>query len=155
MRLSSPTVNVAIVIVPMPGGKFIFVEEVKEACKGLWSLPGGVVEKGESIADAAVREVAEEAGVVVEPTGILRVEHQRFVTDQATPYERFRFIVVARYLSGVLKKTADAESGRADVFTFQDAESLPFRPGYDLTWLQRMNGGAPLMPIDSYHFSVV
>lgn len=41
--------------------------------KGKWSLPGGVVEAGESIIEAARRELYEETGIVAEPVGILWV----------------------------------------------------------------------------------
>jgi putative hydrolase of HD superfamily len=43
---------------------------VREAETGLWQTVGGAVEPGESPAQAAVREAGEEAGVVVELTGI-------------------------------------------------------------------------------------
>jgi 8-oxo-dGTP pyrophosphatase MutT (NUDIX family) len=41
--------------------------------KNLWVLPGGLIEAGELPADAAVREVWEEMGVLVHLTGILGV----------------------------------------------------------------------------------
>lgn len=43
---------------------------VREAETGLWQTIGGAVEPDESPADAAIRETAEEAGVVVELAGI-------------------------------------------------------------------------------------
>ena len=43
---------------------------VREAQTGLWQTIGGAVEPDESPAQAAIRETAEEAGVVVELTGI-------------------------------------------------------------------------------------
>lgn len=36
-----------------------------------WALPGGAMDLGESVAEAAVREVAEEAGVDIEITGLV------------------------------------------------------------------------------------
>lgn len=39
----------------------------------LWSIPGGGMEVGESIADTVVREVTEETGLVVEPVRIVGV----------------------------------------------------------------------------------
>ena len=43
---------------------------VRRIDDGNWELPGGRVEVGETVSQAVVREVAEEAGVVIELTGI-------------------------------------------------------------------------------------
>src|SRR5213082_3542447 len=45
----------------------------KHADKGIWVVPGGLIEPGENPADAAVRETWEETGLTVEITGILGV----------------------------------------------------------------------------------
>ena len=49
-------------------GRILLVQRGTEPGRGLWSVPGGRVEAGESTAQAAVREVAEETGlrIVVE-----------------------------------------------------------------------------------------
>ncbi len=41
----------------------------KEPLKGWWSLPGGALETGESLADGVRREVREETGLEIEPAG--------------------------------------------------------------------------------------
>jgi 8-oxo-dGTP pyrophosphatase MutT (NUDIX family) len=46
---------------------------VRRADDGYWELPGGRVEVGESASAAVVREVAEEAGVSIEVTGLVGV----------------------------------------------------------------------------------
>ena len=51
---------------------------------GLWGLPGGSVEPGESVTEAVVREVREEIGLDVEPLRLIGVysapEHHQIVT---------------------------------------------------------------------------
>ena len=44
---------------------------VRRCDSGMWELPGGRVDVGENATDAAVREVAEEAGVKVQVTGLV------------------------------------------------------------------------------------
>nr|WP_030500669.1 NUDIX domain-containing protein [Micromonospora purpureochromogenes] len=46
---------------------------IQRTDNGLWSLPGGGQEIGESVAEAAVREAREETGITVEVTGIVGV----------------------------------------------------------------------------------
>ncbi|MEM1541645.1 MAG: NUDIX hydrolase [Ignisphaera sp.] len=41
--------------------------------KGLWSIPGGVVEAGENIYEAARRELNEETGIDAKPLGVLLI----------------------------------------------------------------------------------
>jgi ADP-ribose pyrophosphatase YjhB (NUDIX family) len=45
------------------GNELLFVQRAIEPCKGMWSLPGGFVELGETTDDAALRELEEETGL--------------------------------------------------------------------------------------------
>jgi 8-oxo-dGTP diphosphatase len=58
-------VTAALVVVPGPGGTVTFVRQERGPYAGFWLLPGGKVEFGESIVEAARREAAEESGCAV------------------------------------------------------------------------------------------
>jgi ADP-ribose pyrophosphatase YjhB (NUDIX family) len=65
---ATPKVDVRAVV--ERDGKLLFV---REAHDGLWSLPGGWADIGESAREDAAREVLEETGYVVRPTKLLAV----------------------------------------------------------------------------------
>src|SRR3954471_2263586 len=71
-RSPIPTWYFALVVVRR-GHRFLLTQERKYG--STWSIPGGRVEPGESLADAAVREGREATGVPIRLDGILRVEH--------------------------------------------------------------------------------
>jgi 8-oxo-dGTP diphosphatase len=52
-------------------GRLLLIRRRNEPGRGLWSVPGGRVEAGESDADAVVREMAEETGLVVRPGALI------------------------------------------------------------------------------------
>ena len=55
------------------GDKILIVRRNKPPSKGKWSLPGGVVELGESLREAIKREIKEELGVEMKIGGLLGV----------------------------------------------------------------------------------
>ena len=55
------------------GSMVLLVQRGKGALKGLWSLPGGHIEPGETARAAAVREVREETGVEAELAGLVDI----------------------------------------------------------------------------------
>jgi len=69
-RNPAPTVDVLIELEDRPG-ELVFVERAHEP-KG-FALPGGFVDEGEWVADAAVREVKEETGLDVELVELFHV----------------------------------------------------------------------------------
>jgi 8-oxo-dGTP diphosphatase len=48
-------------------GRMLLIRRGHEPGKGLWSIPGGKIESGESDSEALVREVLEETGLTVRP----------------------------------------------------------------------------------------
>lgn len=57
-------------------GKYLLVQEKLPKAYGLWNLPAGHVDKGETIEQAAVREVKEEAGYDVRLLKKIGVYHE-------------------------------------------------------------------------------
>ena len=66
-----PFVGVGIVV--LDGDRVLLVRRGKPPRKGLWSIPGGIQEVGESVFEAARREVQEETGLEVEILSLLDV----------------------------------------------------------------------------------
>ena len=66
-----PIVGVGAVIVE--NGRVLLARRGKPPLEGQWSLPGGVVELGETLRAAAEREALEETGLVVEAGEVLEV----------------------------------------------------------------------------------
>ena len=88
-----------------------------------WYLPAGRVEAGESFIDAAHRETLEEAGIPINLTGIVKIQH--------TPGDgtaRVRVIFLAEPADDTPPKSiADKESLQADWFTLEEIKKLPLR----------------------------
>ena len=73
---SQPFVGVGAVIIEPDGKDEARVALVKRAhppIQGQWSIPGGVLEVGELVREAAIREAREETGLIVEPGELLGV----------------------------------------------------------------------------------
>lgn len=57
--------HISGVVLRNDAGQFLLVQEGKPSAYGLWNLPAGHVDPGETLLDAAVREAREETGYEV------------------------------------------------------------------------------------------
>ena len=63
--------KVAAVVIVARENRILMVRRANQPGYGLWSVPGGYVDRGEVVERAAAREVQEETGLVVEIAGLL------------------------------------------------------------------------------------
>ncbi len=107
---SQPVVAVAAVIVK--GGKMLLVKRANEPARGKWSIPGGVVELGEKLRDALIREVREECGIDIEVDGLFDVVE---VINKEGGRVRFHYVILdylAHPTGGELRAMGDAEDAK-------------------------------------------
>jgi ADP-ribose pyrophosphatase YjhB (NUDIX family) len=106
-----PLLGVGSVIVS--DGKVVLVRRGSEPDYGLWSIPGGLVNKGERLREACARESLEETGIVVEVKEMLEVLN-RIVYDEKGRIQ-YQFVIVdfrAEPIDGELKASTDALEAR-------------------------------------------
>jgi ADP-ribose pyrophosphatase YjhB (NUDIX family) len=106
-----PLVGVGAIIIE--GDQVLLVKRAHPPIQGQWSIPGGVLEVGEMVREAAVREAREETGLMVEPGELLGV-YDRILRDpeQRVQYHYVLIDFLCRPLGGELLAASDAAEVR-------------------------------------------
>jgi ADP-ribose pyrophosphatase YjhB (NUDIX family) len=82
-------------------GKVLIVRRGAGLAKGIYTLPGGVVESGETLTQAAIREVREETQVLIEPVTLAGYREMIARDEQGTVVRHFVILCfAARWLAG-------------------------------------------------------
>ena len=117
----SPLVGLGAVIIE--DGRVLLVKRGHPPLAGEWSIPGGVLELGETLREAAVREAREETSLIVESADLLGV-YDRVLRDDAgrTLYHFVLIDFLCRPVEGKAKAADDADEVRW--FTREEAGKL-------------------------------
>lgn len=109
-----PLVGVGAIIIEHD--RVLLVKRAHPPIQGHWSIPGGVLEVGEMVREAAIREAREETGLIVEPGELLGV-YDRILRD-AQRRVQYHYVLIdflCRPVGGELLAASDA----AEVQWFQ------------------------------------
>lgn len=93
--------------------EILLIERGHEPLKGLWSLPGGVVEVGETLDAAVRREVLEETGLIAEPLQLFEIFERIMRDAEGRPeYHYVLMDYVCRVLGGSLAPDDDVSGAK-------------------------------------------
>jgi 8-oxo-dGTP diphosphatase len=122
----SPLVGVGAVIIE--DNRALLIRRGQPPLLGEWSLPGGVLECGEALRDAVIREAREETGLTVEVGEMLGVYERVIRADDGRV--RYHYVLIdylCRRVAGELKAGSDA----ADAGWFRREELPALKLAYD------------------------
>jgi ADP-ribose pyrophosphatase YjhB (NUDIX family) len=108
-------------------GRLLLIHKIDN---NYWALPGGAMDLGESIADAAVREVAEETGLRVEITGLVGIYTSPghvMAYDDGEVRQEFSVCFHARPQGGELREDG-AETKAAEWVDVSKLDELSIHP---------------------------
>ena len=104
---------VAASAVVLREGQILMIRRSNEPNKGMWSIPGGRVELGETVYEAVQREVFEECNIEIEILRLLNVGDNIIQDDEGRV--KYHYILVdflAEYKCGEITAQSDAEEYR-------------------------------------------
>jgi ADP-ribose pyrophosphatase YjhB (NUDIX family) len=109
-----------------------------------WAIPGGAIELGESMTQAAIRETREESGIDCEITGLVGIytdpKHVILYTSNGEARQEFSIVLTGRPVGGELTPSSESSEVRwvpaSDVDSYTMDRSMRIRIGH---YLQRQD----------------
>lgn len=112
--------------VVLKGDSVLLAQRQKAPDAGLWGYPGGHVEWGETIGDAAVRELREETGIVATPGQYLaNLDLIKRDSDGKVTTHYLLVAVLCHYVSGTPSAVTEIADARWVSFEDIAANALP------------------------------
>jgi len=122
---SQPLIGVGALIIHQ--SEILIVKRANEPAKGLWSVPGGVVELGEQLHEALKREVREETGLEVDVERLLdAVDNIVFDEEDRIRYHYVLLDYLCHLRGGVLIAADDVHE--IQWVSLEALQSLPITP---------------------------
>jgi 8-oxo-dGTP pyrophosphatase MutT (NUDIX family) len=139
--------NFFVFVIVEHAGQVLLVREAKHGQR--WYAPAGGLEPGETIRDAAIRETQEEAGVLVEPLGLLRVEQQWYPSERGEGLTSWwRYVLRARPVGSLTpKQRPDHHSLEARWVRPEKIHELPLRHPEVIDLVTLALANPPSMPL--------
>lgn len=98
------TQRIAVRAVIIDKEEKVLLQKMKLPNRYVWAIPGGIVNKGESLVEAVKREVLEETGVIIEPVCILGMRNwfreKSYYPEDPNSHFGTDIIFGAKYVSG-------------------------------------------------------
>jgi 8-oxo-dGTP diphosphatase len=106
-----PILGIGAIVID--SGRVLLVERGREPLKGYWSLPGGVLEVGETLVEGLRREMREETGLEIETLSVVEI-FERIMRDAsgATEYHYVLIDYLCRVTGGTLEAGDDVSEAR-------------------------------------------
>jgi 8-oxo-dGTP diphosphatase len=123
------------VVVPSEEGSVLLIRRASDPYEGQWALPGGFVEVGETLEEAAAREAEEETGLKVE---IVRLVGVYSDPDRDPRGHNVSCAYLARVREGDLSAATDAAEA-----SFLDPSNVELAFDHEKIVADALSGGAP------------
>lgn len=122
---AGPVLGVSVAV--WRDGKVLLIQRGHEPWRGAWSLPGGRVERGETLAAAAAREMMEETGLVIGTPRLVDTLDAIERAEDGALHGHFVIIVFTASAEGTPLAASDAAA--FSWFALDDIDGLTTTPG--------------------------
>jgi 8-oxo-dGTP diphosphatase len=123
---NNPIVGVGAII--LRGGKILLEKRGNAPARGQWTIPGGVVEVGESLESAVARETKEETGLEVKAAALIDVVDQVHL-DKAGKIE-YHYVIIDYIVEAIGEPKAASDADQLKWVPISEVEAYDLTPSF-------------------------